>query len=65
MRKNEYVTVPLMGRMGLVFVMGRIGLVFVVSSEAHFNCKSCYFVRLGAIYVYIRFKTMIVDISNK
>jgi hypothetical protein len=52
----RYVTVPLMGRMGLVLV---------VSSEAYFNCKNCYFVRLGAIYVYIRFKTMIVDISDK
>jgi hypothetical protein len=60
----RYVTIPLMGWMGLVFVMGRMGLVLVVSGEAHFNCKSCYFVRLGAIYVYIRFKTMIVDISD-
>jgi hypothetical protein len=52
----RYVTVPLMGWMGLVLV---------VSSEAYFNCKSYYFVRLGAIYVYIRFKTMIVDIYDK
>jgi hypothetical protein len=39
---------------GVVLVVGWIGwidLVLAVSSEAHFNCKSRYFVSLGAMCI--------------
>jgi hypothetical protein len=64
-RERRYVTVPLVGWMRLVLVVGRMGLVLVVSGEAHFNCHSCYFVSLRAIHVYIRFKSTIVNVSDK
>jgi hypothetical protein len=39
---------------GVILVVGWIGwidLVLAVSSEAHFNCKSRYFVSLGAMCI--------------